>query len=263
MTALAYADDVAIISHSASGAERTLRRLQFHSEVIGLKLNVAKTKVLHVGYESDPEPILTLDGTMIDVCDIYNYLSLPTLSSKVVIRQRFAAAWSEIGILRPMFHSTAPDALKIKLFQSAVETTAAYALESIPLNPTMSNMLDAGHRQMIRAALGINWQNNITNKLAYTKSGLLPSSQTIRKRRLSLIGHKLRLQNPSTTPLGSMLHSLNIVFSLRHRQGRTWTLAKNLLNDLNAIDCYTKDVINFRSSQFTRLVDSFNPNFYC
>ena len=49
LTALAYADDVAITSDSASGAESTLRRLQFHSEAIGLKLNAAKTKVLHVG----------------------------------------------------------------------------------------------------------------------------------------------------------------------------------------------------------------------
>ena len=126
LTALAYADDVAITSDSASGAESTLRRLQFHSEAIALKLNVAKTKVLHAGYEIDPERTLTLDGTTIDVC-------LSTLSSIVVIRQRFAAAWSAIGKLRPMFHSTAPDALKIKLFTSVVETIAAYALESLPL----------------------------------------------------------------------------------------------------------------------------------
>ena len=129
LTALAYADDVAITSDSASCAEGTLRRLQFHSEAIGLKLNAAKTKVLHVGHESDPEPILTLDGTTIDVCDIYDYLCLPTLSSKVVIRQRFATAWLAIGKLRPMFHSRAPDALKIKLFKSAVEAIAAYALK--------------------------------------------------------------------------------------------------------------------------------------
>ena len=156
LTAPAYADNVAITTDSASNAERTLRQLQFHSEAIGLKLNAAKTKDVHVGYESDPESILTLDGTTIDICDIYNYLGLPTLSSKVIIRQRFAAAWSATCELRPMFHSTATDALKINLFKSAVKTIAAYALESLLLNPTMSNMLDAGHWQMIRASLGIN-----------------------------------------------------------------------------------------------------------
>ena len=71
-----------------------------------------------------------------------------------------------------MFHSNAPDALKIKLFKSAVETIAAYGQESLLLNPTTSNMLDAGHRQMARAALVINWQNNIPNVEADAKSGI-------------------------------------------------------------------------------------------
>ena len=48
-----------------------------------LKLNAAKINVLLVGYESDPEPILTLDGTTIDVCDICNNLGLVTLSFNV------------------------------------------------------------------------------------------------------------------------------------------------------------------------------------
>ena len=178
-------------------------------------------------------------------------------------RLRYAAAWSAIGNLRPMLHSTAPDALKIKLFKSAVEAIAAYALDSNHLNPTASNMLDAGHWLMIRAALGINCQNNITNEEDYANSGLLPLSQIIRKRRLRLIGSSLRLQNRSTTPLGSMLQNLNVVFSLRRGQGRTWTLAKDLINDLNAIDCNINDVTNFSSSQFARLVDSLSSNFYC
>ena len=204
---------------------------------------------------------MTLDRTTLDVYDIYNYLGLPTLSPKVVIRQRFAATWSAIGKLRPVFHSTEPDALKIKLVKSAIETIAAYAQESLPLNPTTSNMLDAGHRQMIRAALGINWQNNITNEEGYAKSILLPFSQTVIKRRLRLIGHSLRLHSRSITPLGSMLQHLDVVFSVRRGQGRTWTLAKDLLNVLNAIDCNIDDVINFSSGQLSRLVDSFYSNF--
>ena len=61
-----------ITSDSTSVAERTLHRLQFYLDAVGLKLNASKTKVHHAGYESDPALILTLDGTTIDVCDIYN-----------------------------------------------------------------------------------------------------------------------------------------------------------------------------------------------
>ena len=64
----------------------------------------------------------------IDVCDVYNYHGLPTLSSNVVIRQRFAAAWSAIGKLHPIFHSTAPDALKIELLTLAVKAIAVCSL---------------------------------------------------------------------------------------------------------------------------------------
>ena len=119
-----------------------------------MKLNATK-KVLHVGYESDPEPILILNGWRIDICDIYNHLGLPTLSSKVGIRHRFAASWPTIGKLHPKFHSTAPDALKIKVLKSAVEMIAAYALESLPLNLTMSNMLNADHHMPWNPSLSI------------------------------------------------------------------------------------------------------------
>ena len=61
-SAMVYADDVAITNDSDRGDEKTLRRLQFNSEALCLKLNEAKTKVLLVGYESQPKPILTLDG---------------------------------------------------------------------------------------------------------------------------------------------------------------------------------------------------------
>ena len=44
LTALAYAEDVAITSDFAIGAEKTLRRLLFHSEVVSLKLMQQKQK---------------------------------------------------------------------------------------------------------------------------------------------------------------------------------------------------------------------------
>ena len=138
--------------------------------------------------------------------------------------------------LRPIFQSTEPDGLKIKIFKSAAVAISAYALESLPINPTTSIMLDAGHRQMIRAALNINWQNNITKEEAYVESDLRPFSQAIRKRRFRLIGHSLRFQSRSITLHGSMLQNHDVVFSVRCGQGRTWSLAKDLLNDLNAID---------------------------
>ena len=59
-----------------------------------------------------------------------------------------------------------------------------------------------------------------------------------------------------------MLQLISVVFSVRRGQGGTRTLAKDLLNDMNANDCNIDDVINYSSSQCNRLIDSFNNNFY-
>ena len=55
----------------------------------------------------------------------------------------------------------------------------------------------------------------------------------------------------------------NNLWSYSRGQGRTWNLAKDFLNDLKAIDCNINDVTKFSSSLFTRLVYTFNSNFYC
>ena len=60
-----------------------------------------------------------------------------------------------------------------------------------------------------------------------------------------------------------MLQNRNVVFSFRRGQGRTRTLAKDLLIGLNGIDCNISDVINFSYGRYTRLADAFNSNFYC
>ena len=93
------------------------------------------------------------------------------------------------------------------------------------------------------------------NEEVYVKSGFLPLSQTIRKMRLRMNDHSLRLQSLSFTPHGSMLQHLNVVFSVRRGQGRTWTLVKEFLNNMNAIGCNIDDAINFSPSQFTCLVE--------
>ena len=98
----------------------------------------------------------------------------------------------------------------------------------IPLYPFTSNMFDPSHRQRIHAALGINWQNNITNEEVYAKSGLLPFSQIIRKK-TTLLDRPLVASSESIyhTSLLSILQHLSVVFSVRRGQDQTWTLAKD------------------------------------
>ena len=79
-----------------------------------------------------------------------------------MVQEKIGQAWFAIGKLRPIFIFKISDANKMRLFKATVETIAAYGLESVPMMPSLCRQIDASHRQMVRAALGINWPETIS-----------------------------------------------------------------------------------------------------
>ena len=59
-----------------------------------------------------------------------------------------------------------------------------------------------------------------------------------------------------------MLQHLYVIFSVRRGQDRTRSLAKDLLNDQNAIYFNIDDVMNFSSNKFTPWLTLLTPIFY-
>ena len=150
-----------------------------------------------------------------------------------------------------------------KNFKSAVKTIAAYALESITLNrrrQACSMPVIGWWFALHSASIGIatSRTKNFTLNPVFFRSVKLSEKE-------DFTWSATRCVFKIDLPIGlwSMLQNLYVVFSLRRGKSRTWTLARDLLYDLNTIDCNINDVINFSSSQFTRLVDSLNSNFYC
>ena len=50
----------------------------------------------------------------------------------------------------------------MRLFKATVETITAYGLESAPMTPSLCRQIDASHRRMVLAALGITWPETIS-----------------------------------------------------------------------------------------------------
>ena len=98
-------------------------------------------------------------------------------------------SWFAIGKLRPIFISKISDANKMRLAKATVETIAAYGVESVPMTPSLCRKIDASHRQMARAALGITWPETISTAELTQRAKLTYLSHTTRKCRLHLIGH--------------------------------------------------------------------------
>ena len=86
---------------------------------------------------------------------------------------------------------------KIRIFRAYVETTLLYNSETWALTPTLENSLDQFHRRLLRIAVNIRYPKKISSVNLYNPTKETPISVKIKKRRLALFGHILRL-HPDT-----------------------------------------------------------------
>lgn len=147
-----------------------------------------------------------------------------------------ALAWRAAHFLRHLFHSSAREDVKVRLFQSAVEPIFFYGLEAVPMTPSREHSLNAALRALLRHTLRIHYPQCISSRELMAKAGLAPASVSLQRRRLRLVGHCLRChRRGEANPLAlTLLHPSSQ--RLRRGHGRTLTLHSTFLSDLNSID---------------------------
>ena len=171
------------------------------------------------------------------------------------VRSRLSKAWAAATKLRSIFNSKANDAIKIGLCRSAVESILLYRLECLPLTLTLQDKLDSAYRRILRYALGVNFPDCISNAELTRRTGATALSKTLRQRRLRLVGHALRMANPS--PL-TILRFLQPGLQRRRGQSRTLTLHQNIIDDISAINQSVKSITSASKSYFNRIVATLN-----
>ena len=160
-------------------------------------MHLVQTSVRHIRFPN---------GDPVDSCDKFEYLGVPTSNAETVFGSRLSKAWAAATKLRSILNSKANDAIKIGFYRSAVESILLYGLECLPLTFTLQDKLDSACRHVLRYALRVNFPDCISNKELTRMTGATTLSKTLRQRRLRLVGHALRMANPS--PLAILLRFL-------------------------------------------------------
>ena len=251
-----YADVIAITCDTIDQAENVFRRLEMNASKVDLKINFKKTKILHAGHDSQPRPVTTINGYTLEICNDFLYFGVSTKTPLNVVQEKNGRAWFAVGKIRPIFISKISDANKMRLFRATVETIAAYGLESVPMTSSLCWQIDASNRKMVLAALGIAWPETISTAELTQRSKLIPLSRTIRRRRLRLVGHVIKIQSWCQTPLGTLLTTVSSDCHLRQGHGRTSTLQHNVVDDLRSINCDVTSISGMTKSCFFKLVDT-------
>ena len=125
----------------------------------------------------------------------------------------------------------------------------------MPVTPSLYQQIDASHRQMVRAVLGITWPETMSTAELTLRAKLIPFSRTICKRQLRLVGHVIRMQSRCQTPFGTLLTTVPSNCHLRQGHGRISTLQHNVADDLRSINCDVTSISGMIKSCFFYLVD--------
>jgi hypothetical protein len=241
--ALAYADDIALLSDIPEKAQQSLTNLADSGGKVGLRINVRKTEYMLFPDDAQHIP-LTVYGEPIKKVKDFTYLGIEIGDSQRAFGVRRAKAWAAATKLSKIFHSPVNDALKIRLFRATVESVLLYGCEALTITKTLAKVIDAAHSALLRYALGIHWPQKMTNDALYLRAGCPIASKAIRRRRLILYGHLMRQGNHCTA--GCIL--LNPPTE-KYRPGghRRDTYERMIAGDLELLGGNTNSVVDKKS----------------
>ena len=138
-----------------------LQELSDESRRIGLKMNIAKAKVIVV----DNTPI-NVNNVLIENVQGYLYLgqhyNLKEKNHKE-IQRRIMAGWAAYAKHRDIFKSNLAICLKRQVYNSWVLPAMTYGAETWTLTKQAQNKLAAAHTKMERSMLNVTYKDRMTN----------------------------------------------------------------------------------------------------
>ena len=142
VTDLDFADDLALLSNTIQQAEKLLHDLEHASNLVGLSMNVSRTKFMTININSVDTSINSIDGRPIEHVQDFKYLGSYIADSRKDFNTRKGMAWSACTKLLKVWTSGISEDLKVKFFRACVEPVLLYGSETWTLNRQLEKRLD-------------------------------------------------------------------------------------------------------------------------
>lgn len=181
-----FADDISLIADSIQDVQKLLSEVEHEAASVGLRLNETKTKCMVINIDN-PDPLHAASGDIIERVDNFLYLGACLKDSETDIKVRKAKAWAACHKLKKIWNSNLRKGLKIRLFTATVESVLFYGSETWTITKRLEKMIDGSYTRMLRMALGVSWEQHMTNVELY--GSLSKAISKIAERRQRLSGH--------------------------------------------------------------------------
>ena len=180
-----YADDITWAINSINKINQIKETVPAKLRERHLIINDDKTEEFTINRSNDKWKDCKLLGSKLD--------------SQKDIERRKVLTISAMKDLKPIFKShRVSKGMKIRAFQAYASPIFLYNSELWTMKATDVKGVDSFHRRQLRYALNIFWPKKMSNDELYSTTKAEPWSTTITRRRLTWLGHLLRL--PEGTP---------------------------------------------------------------
>ena len=187
--------------------QQMLQELSDESRRMGLKMNIAKTKVMVV----DNTPI-NINNVLIENVQGYVYLgqhySLKEKNQDKEIQRRIMAGWAAYAKHRDIFKSNLAICLKRQVYNYCVLPAMTYGAETWTLTKQAQNKLAAAQTKMERSMLNITYKDRKTNIWVRERTKVIDIINTVRKNEM-VLGRAY--QPPQRRPMDLACHQLETI----------------------------------------------------
>ena len=193
---LLFADDAALVSHSAAGLHRLMDRFSAACSEFALVISIKKTVVMHqAGSAASP---VTVNEHVLETVDKFTYLGSAissdlSLDKEIATRIGKAATSFSRLRLRAWSNKYITERTKTRIYQCCVVSVLLYGSESWSTYARHERKLNAFHMRCLRNILGITWRDKVTNEAVLAHTGSKSMFQTLKVRRLRWLGHLRRM----------------------------------------------------------------------
>ena len=231
---LQYADDCAIAAHTGADLQNSLDAFSQAYKLLGLTVNVTKTKVLFQPAQplTATAPNIDIEGTTLENVDRFPYLGSYLSKSAnidVEIQHRIRCACFSYSRLKDLVFSERGfrTATKILVYKSVILTTLLYGCETWVAYRRHVKVLEQFQQRILRSILGVHWQDRITNASILEQADTTSiEAHIVKKAQLSWAGQFVR-RMPDTRVQKQLLYAE--LSSGKRKTGGQWKRYKDQL----------------------------------
>lgn len=192
-----YADDTVIVADNPEALQRLINKVVVVGDQLGMKINVAKTKVMAITRSPNPQLNINIYDTAIEKVEKFKYLGsciTTNVDPDVEVRSRIEQARAIFLKMKNLLcNATLNLNLRYRFVKAYVHSVLLYGTETWTLKVNTMNRLEAFEMWIFRRLLKISWTQHIPNdevlRRVRRERELLT---TIKRRKTAYLGHIYR-----------------------------------------------------------------------